>query len=355
MRFGIIGIGIMGEYHARVYSKIAENNADVYLAGIADIDQNRIETIAKKYGTKAYTDYHKLLDCGLDAVSICVPTSMHKDVALAAMQKGVRGLLVEKPISNNLNDANEIVAYARDKGVVLLIGHVERYNPSVLLMKKIIDSDRLGRVVSISAKRVGPGPPKGKDTGVIIDLAVHDLDIICHLFGTSPSDVYAFAGEGYNGMEDRASIILKFSEQRAGVLDTNWLTARKIRTLDLVGLNAVAHLDYINQTVTISEHEKDEEIKFVKQEPLMKELMHFINCVRGNETPLVTGEDGIQALKLALAAVESYRTGEVQKIGEECTRKKWTPGFEWYQKVYPSIPEDELREMYEEQSGTKRQ
>lgn len=314
MKIGIIGIGVMGEYHARVYSKIAENNSDVHLVGIADIDKNRVETIAKKYGTKAYTDYHELLDTGLDAVSICVPTSMHKDVAFDAIQKGVRAILIEKPISDYLNYANDIVKFADVKGVVLTIGHVERFNPAVLLIKKVIDSGRLGRVVSISAKRVGPVQPKLKDTGVIIDLAVHDLDIICYLFGATPTNIYAFAGVGERGLDDRASMILKFSEQRAGVIETNWLTARKIRTLDLVGLKAVAHLDYINQTVTISEHEKDEEIKFVKQEPLMKELMHFVNVVRGNEKPLVTGDDGIMALKLALTAVKSYRTGDVQRI-----------------------------------------
>jgi len=314
MRIGIVGIGVMGEYHARVYSEIAKNNSDVVLAGIADIDKNRVEAIAKKYGTKAYTDYNELLGSRLDAISICVPTSMHYEVAIAAIQKGIHGILVEKPISDNLNHAKDIIKFARDKGVALTVGHVERFNPAVLLLKKIIDSDRLGRVVSISAKRVGPGPPKLKDTGVITDLAVHDLDMICYLFGAKPTEIYAFAGESENGLEDRASIMLKFSEQRAGIIDVNWLTARRIRTLDLVGLQAVAHLDYIDQIVTISEHEKDEEIKFARQEPLMKELMHFINVVRGNEKPLVTGEEGIMALRMALAAVKSYKTGEVQKI-----------------------------------------
>lgn len=314
MRIGIIGIGVMGEYHARVYSEIAKKNSDVQLAGIADIDKNRVQAIAEKYGTKAYAIFDDLLDSGIDAVSICVPTTMHKEVAMEAIQKGVSYVLVEKPISDNLIHAHIIVNFSKEKGVALTIGHVERFNPAILLMKKLIDSDRLGRVVSISAKRVGPGPPKGKDTGVIVDLAVHDIDIICYLLGAIPTDVYAFAGEGSNGLEDRASIILKFSEQRAGLLDTNWLTARRVRSLDIVGLKAVAHLDYIDQTITISERDKDEEIKFVKQEPLMNELIHFVNVVRRNDKPLVTGEDGIQALKIALAAGKSYRTGEVQKI-----------------------------------------
>ena len=314
MRIGIIGIGVMGEYHTRVYSEIAATNPDIHLVGIADINKAHVEALAKKYGTKAYDDYNQLLDSHLDAISICVPTSMHAEVAIKAIQKGIRGILVEKPISDNLNDANDIVKFARDKGVVLTVGHVERYNPAVLLLKNILDSDRLGHIVSISAKRVGIRPPRIKDTGVIIDLAVHELDIIPYLFGAIPIDVCALAGEGDNGLEDWASIILRFSEQRAGIIETNWLTPRRIRTLDITGMKAVAHLDYIDQTVTISENEMEEEIKFTKQEPLRKELQHFINVVRGNETPLVTGEDGIKALKLALAAVESYKTGSVIKV-----------------------------------------
>ncbi|MBU0777538.1 Gfo/Idh/MocA family oxidoreductase [Patescibacteria group bacterium] len=316
MRIGVIGIGIMGEYHTRVYREITDSNPDVQFKGVADIDKNRIHGIAKKYRTECYTDYKELLDSGVDAVSICVPTHLHKKVAIDAIEKGIRAILIEKPISDNISDALDIVNFARDKGVILTVGHVERFNPAVLLMKKIIGSGRLGRVVSISAKRVGPGPPRYKDTGVIVDLAVHDLDIICYLYCACPTDVYAVAGEGKNGLEDRASIMLKFDGQRAGFLETNWLTSHKIRTLDIVGLEAVAHLDYIDQTITISEHEKEEEIKFSKQEPLMNELSHFINVVSGKETPLVTGEDGIQALRLALASVESYRAGSVQRLCE---------------------------------------
>lgn len=316
MRIGVIGIGIMGEYHTRVYGEIMNSRPDIQFKGIADIDENRIQAMAKKYSTECYTDYNELLD-GVDAVSICVPTHLHKKVAIAAIEKGISAILIEKPISDNIGDALDIVNFAQDKGVILTVGHVERFNPAVLLMKKTIDSGRLGKVVSISAKRVGPGPPRYKDTGVIVDLAVHDLDIICYLYSACPTDVYAVAGEGKNGLEDRASIMLKFDGQRAGFLETNWLTSHKIRTLDIVGLEAVAHLDYLGQTITISEHEKDEGIKFSKQEPLMNELLHFINVMSGKEKPLVTGKDGIQALRLALASVESYKTGSVQMLSKQ--------------------------------------
>jgi len=327
-RIGVIGIGIMGEYHTRVYSEIQKHNPNVHIVGIADIEKNRVEAIVRKYGIsttcKTYTDYNELIENrsfnqidrnrNLDAVSICVPTSMHYKVAIAAMQKGVQHLLIEKPISDNLNNANDIVKFAKDKGVTISTGHVERFNPAVIEMKRIIESGRLGQVVSISAKRVGPGPPTLKDTGVIVDLAVHDLDIICYLYGAYATDIYAVAGGGKNGLEDRASIMLKFDENRVGLLETNWLTSNRVRTLDMVGVEAVAHLDYIDQTIIISTHERDEKIKFVKQEPLMKELTHFVNVVRGKEEPLVTGEDGINALKLALAAGESYMTGDVIRL-----------------------------------------
>lgn len=315
MRIGVIGIGVMGEYHTRVYSEIAAKHNDVKLVGIADVDNERVTAMAEKYGTTAYTDYNELIDQGLDAVSICVPTTMHKQVANAVMMKGVRGVLVEKPISNNTADSIEMINMAKAMRSILVIGHVERFNPAVILIKDIIDSGRLGKIVSISAKRVGIHPPRRIDTGVIIDLAVHDLDIICHLFGSNPVDIYAFSGQGKNNFEDRASMILKFSGQRAGLIDVNWLTPQKIRTLDIVGLDGVAHLDYHKQMININEEKCSycyEDIDFCqKQEPLMKELLHFISVVKGHDKPLVTGEVGLRALTLALAALESSKTGKV--------------------------------------------
>ena len=323
MRIGIIGTGVMGEYHTRIYSEMENNNSDIHIVGIADINKNRLEEISKKYKIstskhqgyiETYTDYNLLLNEKLDAVSICVPTSMHYEVAVAAIQKGVRYLLIEKPITDNLNTANDIVKFATDKGVTILVGHVERFNPSVQEMKKIIEHGRLGDVVSISAKRVSrPNYPRHVDTGVIIDLAVHDFDVICYLYGMFPTDVYSIAGIGEksNNREDRAIISLKFNDHCAGIIETNWLTPKTIRTLDIVGTEAVAHLDYIDQKIVISENEKNEEIKFTKQEPLMKEIEHFINVATGKELPLVTGYDGINALNIATAAIKSYKTGNV--------------------------------------------
>lgn len=330
---GIIGTGVMGGYHAKVYSNM-HNMGMINFVGIADIDEKRAKDVANKYGCKSYASHIDLIESDIDAISICVPTSMHKEITLDCIARRIRGVLVEKPIAGNLNDALEIINGARKMGVKLLIGHVERFNPAVLKMKEIIDSGKLGSVISISAKRVGPLPPRVKDVGIIIDLAVHDIDIISYLYGEEetggrvrplyPTDIYAIDGNikgskgvelGKIGLEDRASIMMKFDDGRVGIIETNWLTPHTIRKLDIVGLERVAYVDYTGQTISIHGREMVEEIKFVREEPLMRELTHFINVIKNDEEVLVTGEDGIQALRVALAARESYKTNNVVKFG----------------------------------------
>jgi|SRR3989304_4426855 len=328
---GIIGTGIMGGYHAKVYSNMHKMGM-VNFIGIADIDGNRAKEVADKYGCKSYANHIDLIESDIDAISICVPTSMHKVITLDCIARRIRGVLVEKPIADNLDDALEIVNGAKRMGVKLLIGHVERFNPAVLKMKEIIDSGKLGQVISISAKRVGPLPPRVKDVGIIVDLAVHDIDIISYLYGKEetkgrvmslyPIDIYAIDGniKGVKRddlLEDRASIMMKFDDGRVGIIETNWLTPHTIRKLDIVGLERVAYVDYTGQTISIHGREMVEEIKFVKEEPLMRELTHFINIIKNNEEELVTGDDGIQALRVALAAKESYKTGNVVKLNNK--------------------------------------
>lgn len=324
MRIAVIGAGVMGEYHTRIYTELENNNLNIHLVGISDINKNRLEEVSKKYKisnsnsqqyVQTYTDYNLLLDSNLDAVSICVPTSLHYEVAIAAIKKGVKYLLIEKPITDDLSKANDIVKYAKDSGSRILVGHVERFNPAIIELKRLIDSGRLGDIVSISAKRVSkPSYVRHVGTGVIIDLAVHDIDVMCYLYGKLPTSVYSIAGSE-NGFvnEDRAIISLKFNEHCAGIIETNWLTPHTLRTLDVIGLKAVAQLDYINQRIIISENERSEEIKFVKQEPLKNEIIHFIDIANGKREPVVTGNDGINALKIALSAIKSYKDGNVIK------------------------------------------
>ena len=161
LRAGVIGVGAMGKNHARLYSELF----DVELIGVADVNENLATSIAQSYGCKPFADYKDLLNENLDALSIVVPTTLHKKVALDAITKGIN-VLVEKPIADTVENADEIIKVARQKGVKLMVGHVERFNPAIIKLKELIDSGLLGKVVSISAKRVGPYNPRIRDVGI---------------------------------------------------------------------------------------------------------------------------------------------------------------------------------------------
>lgn len=309
MRVGVIGVGAMGAHHARIYSQMK----DVELAGISDIDKARAVEAASKYGTTAYLNHSDLLKQKLDAVSIVVPTSRHKEIAIDAIEHGA-SVLVEKPIAESLESAEAIVSAARKANVKLAIGHIERFNPAVLKLKEIIDSGMLDKVVSISARRVGPYNPRIRDVGVIVDLGVHDIDVISYLYSSKAVEVYAIAGNDIHPFEDHASIMLRFDKNRSGAIDTNWLTPHKVRKLNVIGLGGVAYLDYIEQAVSIHDQEWIRDAKVVKEEPLARELRHFIEVVKNDGEPLVPGEDGIYALKVALTAIESCKKGRVVGI-----------------------------------------
>lgn len=309
MKVGVIGAGIMGENHIRTYSQIS----GVELVGIADIDKKRVDSLGKKYNTEGFTDYREMLKRELDAVSIVVPTTLHMPVALDVIDKGVN-LLVEKPIANSITNATRIVKAARGENLTLLVGHIERFNPAVMKMKELIDQNKLGKIVSVSTRRVGPYNPRIRDVGVILDIGVHDIDIISHLYNAQPQEVYAIAGKDIHSEEDHASIILRFNNSKAGVVETNWLTPHKTRTFTVVGTDAVGYGDYIDQKVFIHDAEWIKEAKIEKKEPLRNELEHFIKCCDSGEEPLASGEDGINALNVALAAIESYKSSSLVKV-----------------------------------------
>lgn len=309
MRVGVIGAGAMGQNHIRTYSQID----GVELVGIADIDKKRIESLSRQYNTHGYLDYRELLNHDLDAVSVVVPTTLHKTVALDVINAGVN-LLVEKPIADSIGSARVIAEAALAQGVKLMVGHIERFNPAVLRMKKLIGSGALGKVVCINTRRVGPYSPRIRDVGVILDIGVHDIDIISYLYNSQPEEVYAIAGNDLHSHEDHASIMLRFEDNKAGFVETNWLTPQKIRTFTVIGTEAVGYGDYIEQKVFIHDNEWVKEAKVEKKEPLRNELEHFIKCCSNGTEPEATGEDGINALSVALASIESYKKSAAVKI-----------------------------------------
>ncbi len=309
MRVGVIGAGVMGENHIRIYSQMA----GVELVGIADIDMKRVSALARQYNTEGYQNYHELLNKDLDAISIVVPTMLHRKVSLDAIDAGVH-LLVEKPIADTVRNAMSMINAAHMKDLKLMIGHIERFNPAVIKMKEIIRAGELGEVVSISARRVGPYNPRIRDVGVILDIGVHDMDIISYLYNSPVTEVYAVAGKEIHSFEDHASILMRFSGDRAGVVETNWLTPHKTRNFTVIGTKGVGYGDYLEQKVYI--HDKDwiKEAKVDKKEPLRSELESFLKACQTGEDLITSGEDGINALEVALASIESYLTKSPVKV-----------------------------------------
>jgi len=311
-----IGIGNMGQRHVRNYFEMPQVN----LVAVCDVNEEKGGNLAKKYNCLFYKDYKKMLtEQRIDAVSIAVPTSLHYRVACDVLDRGVN-VLLEKPIAANLTEARDIINKAKEKNLKLMIGHIERFNPAIQRVKELITDNRLGDIISVNIKRVGGLPPQIKDANVVIDLAIHDIDISNYLLGEYPKEVYGFKSKNLiNDREDSAVILLKYP-RASSFIEVNWITPTKIRTMDVTGTKAFARLNYINQTITLYENnyfKKDnqytnfnefiskfstDEIKIGinKKEPLRCELEDFIDAVSNNKEPLVTGKEAYKALKIAL-------------------------------------------------------
>lgn len=314
LRVGVVGVGNMGKHHARIYSELSKEGK-VEFVGVADVNLERAKEVASQFKTKAFGDYRELVG-EVDAVSIAVPTSLHKQVVLEFIENGV-SVLIEKPIAESIESAQEIIRAAKKNNVTLMVGHVERFNPAVLKLKEAINQGLLGEIVTMNAKRVGPMVVRIADVGVIIDLAVHDIDVMSFLSASKVKEVYAKARNVKHPakVDDYALILLGFDRGMDGVIETNRLTPHKTRTLNIVGTKGIAYLDYINQSLVVYDEEWVKEAKIQKQEPLRNELEHFIKCVKEKEVPLVSGEDGLHALEVAVKALESANKDEVVKLG----------------------------------------
>ena len=301
---GVIGVGAMGENHVRVYHKMEEAN----LIAISDVNERALKRIEKKYETTGYTDYNELLENPeIEAVSICVPTTFHHSVVMEAI-KNKKHVLVEKPIAFTLEEAEEMIAAAKEAGVILATGHVERFNPAVQKAKELVDDGVIGDIVSAFAKRVGPLPPRIKDVGVAIDLAIHDLDVMNYLFDENIVQIYGVMNSILDDceFEDHAEIMVSFDNESTGIIEVNWLIPYKRRELELTGTDGIISVDYIEQSIDVfGKFAQDIEIKH--EEPLKEELKSFLNAVENDQEPEITGEDGLKALKMVIAANKSSR------------------------------------------------
>lgn len=321
LKVAVIGVGSMGRNHARVYSEIP----DVVLVGVADADEEAAEAVANRYGGKAYADYSQLLDEQKpDAVTVAVPTVDHLNVSLQIIQRGIH-LLIEKPIAFTVEEGEKIIEAAEQANVNLMVGHIERFNPAVIALKERLDEGELGRVFQLDARRQGPFPARVKDVGVVIDLAVHDLDVMRYVTGAEVVRVYAETERRiHSTREDLLTGLVRFDDGSVGTLTINWLTPTKIRELYVTGERGMFRVDYLTQDLYFFENataqgadwetlrmlrgvSEGRMIRHVvtKREPLRLEQESFLVALRGEIPIPVTGKDGLRVLELAHAVVTS--------------------------------------------------
>ncbi|MEM2995008.1 MAG: Gfo/Idh/MocA family oxidoreductase [Candidatus Bathyarchaeia archaeon] len=307
----VIGAGFWGRNHARVFKELGETE----LLAVCDVNGERAKNLAVQFGVDAYTNTGKMLKRGdIEAVSICTwSTSLAKE-ALKSLKAG-KHVLVEKPMAANVKQAERLLKTADEEGLCLMVGFLMRFIPGLQHIKKAIENKTLGEVVCATAKRLSQWPERIGDVGVVKDTAIHDIDIIRHLFNEEPMAVYAKMGcMMHKKFEDYAQIMLTFESGKSAFIEANWLTPYKTRTLVVTGSEGIMKLDYITQELTIENVKETVQPRYLWQEPLKLELQHFAKCILGKEKPLITGLDGLKALKIAEAAIKSSTKGKAIKI-----------------------------------------
>lgn len=307
-RVGVIGVGHLGRHHARLMATLP----DVTLVGIADIDASRAAEIAGASGTVAYTDPRSLLG-KVDAVTVAVPTESHLEVAMAFIEQGVH-VLVEKPLALTLDEADRLVDAAAARGVLLAVGHTERFNPAVDAARKL-----LHRPGFIEAHRLGTFPDRSLDIDVVFDLMIHDLDIVLSLVGEPVVTVEAVGVPVLTPRIDIANVRLRFEGGCIANLTASRISRDRVRKIRVFQPQTYLSVDYAAQevehwTVSLDGAGKPSiqggKLEVTRDEPLRRELADFVSAVRDRRPPTVTGEQGRDALRLAATIVE--RMGQVR-------------------------------------------
>jgi UDP-N-acetylglucosamine 3-dehydrogenase len=328
LRAAVIGLGSMGANHARVLSDLP----GVELVGIADADAARVTRATAGRPLAGFTDTARMLaETHPDMVSVVVPTGLHEEVAMQVIEAGVH-LLVEKPIAATLPAAARLARAAQARGVILTVGHIERFNSAVRELKRRLDEGQGGRVFQVRARRVGPFPQRIRDVGVIHDLAPHDIDIMRYLLGDEVERVYAAAQRHINtDNEDIFTGVLHFRGGPVGVLDINWLTPMKERSLTVLCEKGMFVADYVEQSLAFYENyaasASEGAIAAVTEgpmtryptnyrEPLRVELESFRDAVAAKSAPPVSALDGMAALAVAEALVQSAGEGVPVNVQE---------------------------------------
>ncbi|MBE7382562.1 MAG: Gfo/Idh/MocA family oxidoreductase [Leptolyngbya sp. SIO1E4] len=308
IRVGVVGVGNMGQHHARVLSRLK----DVELVGISDINVELGLDTASKYRVRFFEDYHDLI-AHVDAICVAVPTRLHHTVGMECLQTGVH-VLIEKPIAASIAEAESLVNAAAESNCILQVGHIERFNPAFKELHNVL---RTEEVLALEARRMSPYSNRANDVSVVLDLMIHDIDLLLELAGSPVVKLSASGSRSANsGYLDYVTATLGFANGVVATLTSSKVTHRKIRTIAAHCRNSLTEADFLNNEILINRqttantktdygqvlYRQDgliEKVYTSNIEPLHAELEHFVNCVRGGEQPSVGGEQALKALRLA--------------------------------------------------------
>jgi predicted dehydrogenase len=302
VKVGVIGVGYLGQHHARIYSELDEAE----LVGVVDIDKKKADTFASKYGCESFADYRDILG-KVDALSIVTPTTSHYSVALDCLKSG-KDILIEKPITVTIEDADELVAESKNKDCIIQVGHLERFNPAMLAVSEMVKEP-----LFIESERLSPFLGRGTDVDVTLDLMIHDIDIILSLTGLPVKGIRAVGAKVLTDKIDVAKAWLEFENGCSALATVSRLSPEKQRRLKIFQKDSYISVDY--QSCEIRRHIREGErisydvIKPENKEPLKEELKDFIRCIKGRQRPKVSADEGRNALKVVLEISNSIKNG----------------------------------------------
>ena len=311
MGTAVVGTGFWGKNHARVYSELESTE----LVAVCDVNRERAKAVANQFGVKAYTSSSRMLkNEDVEAVSVCTWSTKLAKEALKALNAG-KHVLVEKPMASHMKQAEKLLETAENSDLRLTVGLLMRFIPGLQHIREAVENKKIGELVCATAKRVSQWPERIGDVGVVKDTAIHDIDVIRYISNEDPIAVYAKTGSMmHRKFEDYAQIMLTFEDGKSAFIESNWITPYKTRILTVTGSEAIMRLDYITQELWIEDAKENLQPRFPWREPLKLELQHFADCVLEKKKPLITGVDGIAALKVAEAALRSSAKNRAIKL-----------------------------------------
>ena len=302
---GVVGTGYLGSLHARVYHQLKSAN----LICVCDIDKKRAKKVARKHRAWHFPNYSTLFD-KVEAVSIAVPTNLHFKIAKDFLQNGIH-VLIEKPITNTVEEAQELIDIAKEKGLIIQVGHVERFNPAIRAVEPLLKDPKF-----IECHRAGPYNKKKrvKDVGVVLDLMIHDIDIILSLVNSEVKKIEAVGISTISSHEDTANVRLTFKNGAIADIIASRVTEEEVRKITITQKDSQITLNYLHMDAY--EIKKTgtkilkKRIRIKKKEPLKQELKSFISCIQNNSRPIVSGEEGKLALTVALNIIKKINSSK---------------------------------------------